>query len=92
MWGAWAAGACPPLLLDGCPCPQPAACAHATLSLAPSLCPSLCAVEEPARRGVGGGGAKLLRREVTVEMEEAETLGWAPQAAEGPQYPSVSLP
>ena len=44
------------------------------------------------RGGRWGGGAKLLRREVTVEMEEAETLGWGPQAAEGPQYPSVSLP
>lgn len=42
--------------------------------------------------GWGGGGAKLLRREVTVEMEEAETLGWGPQAAEGPRYPSASLP
>ena len=68
------------------PCPQPAACAHITLSLAPSLCPSLCAVG--GRRGRG----ELLRREVTVEMEEAETLGSGPQAAGGPHCPSAPLP
>ena len=39
----------------------------------------------------GGGGGELLRREVAVEMEEAQTLGSGPQAAGGPHCPSVSL-
>ena len=33
----------------------------------------------------------LLRREVAVEMEEAQTLGSGPQAAGGPHCPSVPL-
>ncbi|CAI9155042.1 unnamed protein product [Rangifer tarandus platyrhynchus] len=39
--------------------------------------------------GGPGVGSELLRREVAVEMEEVETLGSGPQAAEGPQFLSA---
>lgn len=76
MWGAWAAGACPPLLLDGCPCPQPAACAHATSAWPPHS--ALPSVQWRNRRGGVGGVRQAAEKEGLVEMEEAETLGWTP--------------
>lgn len=77
MWGAWAAGALP---AASSLCPrhtQPG-----PLALPVPLC--------SGGRRVGGGG-ELLRREVAVEMEEAQTLGSGPQAAGGPHCPSVPL-
>lgn len=61
------------------------------LPAARSLCPRHAqlgplALPFPLCSGGSGVGGELLRREVAVEMEEVETLGSGPQAAEGPQF------
>ena len=70
--------------------PRPSSSAGA-LPAARSLCPRHAqpgplTLPFPLCSGGPGAGGELLRREVAMEMEEVETLGLGPQAAEGPQF------